>query len=133
LDDFQFEIKNLAIDFRDGLRLTRLVEILGGRDDCLALLRWPANGASQRIHNLSVALTTIQEAGIDLINGNGEQINAHHIETGDREKTLFVLWRLIGRWRLPQYLERVNLQGEIRILKKLLRLRKEEMPAVEVF
>jgi abnormal spindle-like microcephaly-associated protein len=132
LDGFQFEIQNLAIDFRDGVRLTRLVEILGGRDDCSQNLRWPANGVSQRTQNLSIALAAIQEAGVGLSYSDGSLVTAHQIETGDREKTLFVLWRLIGKWKLPKYLENVNLVEEIRTLKELLRLREGERPNVEV-
>ena len=132
LDDFQFEITNLAIDFRDGVRLARIVEILGGRDDCLPQLRWPAVSPSQRTQNLCVALSAIANAGVDLTYSDGSAINADHIERGDREKTLFVLWRVIGQWKLPQYLENINLGREIRFLKELLRLQKVETPAVEV-
>jgi abnormal spindle-like microcephaly-associated protein len=133
LDSFQFEIKNLAVDFRDGVRLARLVEILEGRDDCLQNLRWPANGVSQReTQNLSIALAAIQEAGVGLSYSDGSRITAQQIGTGDREKTLFVLWRVISKWKLPKYLENINLVEEIRTLRELLRLREGEIPNVEV-
>jgi abnormal spindle-like microcephaly-associated protein len=132
LDTFRFEITNLAVDLRDGVRLTRLAEILVSRDDCLQLLRWPANGVSQRTHNISIALGAIREAGIELRYSDGSSIDAQHIQNGDRERTLYLLWSLLGQWRLPQYLERIDLKHEIWTLKGLLKLRNQELPAMEV-
>jgi abnormal spindle-like microcephaly-associated protein len=133
LDDFQYNISNLATDLRDGVRLTRLVEVLSGRDDCSQQLRWPAVGVSQRIHNLSIALTSIQEEGIKLDMDDGEIISASDIERGNREKTLFLLWQLISRWQLPQYLKDIHIKEEIKSLKRIIKLRKETLPMVEVF
>ena len=132
LDDFEYKITNLAIDLRDGVRLTRLIEILSSRDDYSQQLRWPTIGASQRIHNLSVALTAAQDEGIKLIMENGERINALDIESGSREKTLFVLWQLISRWKLPRYLENICLRREIKSLRRLLSIRNVKPPEVEV-
>lgn len=132
LDDFQYKISNLATDLKDGVRLTKLIEVLSGRDDYSQDLRWPAIGVSQRIHNLSIALTAIQAEGIKLIMENGETINASDVECGNREKTLFVLWQLISRWKLPQYLENVHLKQEISSLKRILKIRNEKLPTIKV-
>jgi abnormal spindle-like microcephaly-associated protein len=133
LDDFDYQITNLAIDLRDGVRLTRLIEILSCRDNYSQQLRWPAIGTSQRIHNLSVALTAAQDEGIKLIMENGESINAFDIESGSREKTLFMLWQLISRWKLPRYVENISLRREIKLLRRLLNIRNQKAPEVEVF
>jgi len=132
LDDFQYNITNLAIDLRDGIRLTRLIEILSCRDDCSPQLRWPVIAVSQRTHNLSVALTAAQDEGIRLVMENGETITAPDIESGSREKTLFVIWQLISRWKLPRYLENIHLRGEIESLRTLLKIRNIKRPDVEV-
>jgi abnormal spindle-like microcephaly-associated protein len=133
LDDFEYKITNLAIDLRDGVRLTRLIEILSCRDDYSQQLRWPAIGTSQRIHNLSVALTAAQNEGLELIMENGESITAPDIESGSREKTLFMLWQLISRWKLPRYLENICLRREIKSLRRLLSIRNVKPPEVEVY
>lgn len=133
LDDFQYNISNLATDLRDGVRLTRLVEILSGRDDRSQQLRWPAVGISQRIHNLSIALISIQEEGIKLDMNDGETVRASDIERGNREKTLFLVWQLISRWKLPQYLKDIHLNEEMKSLKRIIKLRNEKLPIVEVF
>jgi abnormal spindle-like microcephaly-associated protein len=132
LDDFTYQITNLAVDMRDGIRLTKLLEILSGREDYSQQLRWPTIGTSHRIHNLDVALTAIQTEGINLCADDGTHVTAEDIESGVREKTLFVLWLLISRWKLPRYLENVHLQSEIRILKQTLLLRNEKLPSVTV-
>ena len=132
LDDFNYQITNLAIDMRDGIRLTKLVEILSGREDYSQHLRWPAISHTHRIHNLGIALTAIQNERINLCADDGTSVTADDIETGVREKTFLVLWLLISRWKLPRYLENVHLRNEIRILKKLLSIRKKKLPAVKV-
>ena len=87
---------------------------------------------SGRIHNLSVALSAVQAEGIELCMENGESVNAGDIERGDREKTLFVLWGLISRWKLPHYLENVPLKQEIISLKKILRIRNMKLSSIKV-
>lgn len=117
---------------RDGIRITKLVEILSGRGDYSHQLRWPAISASHRIHNLSIALAAIQTEGIDLCTDDGTNVTADDIERGVREKTLFVLWLVISRWKLPRYLENIDLRSEIRTLRKILSIRKQKLPSLQV-
>jgi len=133
LDDFRYTITNLAVDLRDGVRLTKLVEVLSCKDGLSSQLRWPAIGVPQRTHNLSVILAILQAEGISLTLPNGDTVNASDIESGNREKTLFVVWGLLSRWRRFRYLENVNLSYEIHHLKKALVLRGERLPSVKVF
>jgi abnormal spindle-like microcephaly-associated protein len=112
---------------RDGIRLTKLIEIFTGRDDLSPQLRWPAQGVTQRVHNLSIALSAIQLEGLEL-----GDVTANDIEAGSREKTLSVLWCLISRWRLPQYLSKIDLKAEIRFLTGILRIRELTLPSIEV-
>lgn len=41
-DEFDFHVSNLAVDFRDGVRLTRLVEVVTSEWGLAAVLRVPA-------------------------------------------------------------------------------------------
>jgi abnormal spindle-like microcephaly-associated protein len=133
LDDFDYKITNLATDMRDGVRLSKLIEIMSSRDDCSPKLRWPANTFSQRIQNVSIALGAAQEEGIILGLKDEETVTARDIEAGNREKTLYLLWCLIRRWKLPRYLSNVNLAGEISTLENILRVRKRKLPEINVF
>jgi len=121
------------VDLRDGIRLAKLVEIFTCTNELSAQLRWPATGLAQRIHNLSVALTALQSAGISLTLSNGNIVYASDIENGNREKTLFVVWCILSRWRLTRYIETVDLNSEIHYLKNIHLLRKERLPSVQVF
>ena len=132
LDDFRYTIGNMAVDLRDGVRLTKLVEVLTSRSDYSPQLRWPAVGAVQRIHNLSVALRALQTEGVILSLPNGETVNASDIESGHREKTLFVVWALVSRWKLSRYLENIDIHNEIEYLKKILVLRGDKLLSVKV-
>jgi abnormal spindle-like microcephaly-associated protein len=133
LDDFDYRIINLATDLRDGIRLAKLLEIWAGRNNCSQQLRYPANGMPHKIHNLSVAFTAVQAEGISISMENGEAITPCDIATGNRERTLFLLWRLIGHWQLPRYLKTIHLGDEIRYLKKLLTIRGITLPTVKVY
>ena len=42
VDEFDYTVKNLSLDLRDGVRLARLLEILTGEFDLSSLLRVPA-------------------------------------------------------------------------------------------
>ena len=42
IDEFDFHVYNLAVDLRDGVRLTRLVEVVTGEWDLAGSLRVPA-------------------------------------------------------------------------------------------
>lgn len=62
LDEFDYAFRNLAVDLRDGVRLSRLMEILLLRDDLMDRLRVPAISRLQRVHNVEVALGAWREA-----------------------------------------------------------------------
>lgn len=132
LDNFNYQISNLAVDLRDGIRLTKLVEILSGKEKYSQQLRWPAASISLRIHNLKVAMKAIREERMSLCGDDGSPVTADEIESGAREKTLHVLWLLVSRWQLPLYLKNIDLRDEIRLLKKTLLLRNQKLPSVQV-
>ncbi|KAI9721386.1 MAG: hypothetical protein M1828_005135 [Chrysothrix sp. TS-e1954] len=126
LDEFQFSIGNIATDLRDGIRLTKLVETLVHPTDqttqldqvsasnaaqdglpsitgsscaerSLSLsqhLRVPSLSRAQGVYNVQIALSALSELpdkGPEL-----EDINAENIVDGHREKTLRLLWCLMG-------------------------------------
>lgn len=62
LDEFDYAFRNLAVDLRDGVRLSRVMEILLLRDDLMDRLRVPAISRLQRVHNVEVALGAWREA-----------------------------------------------------------------------
>lgn len=66
IDEFDYAFRNLAIDLRDGVRLTKIMEIILLRDDLTCQLRVPAISRTQRVHNVGLALKALEQANFDL-------------------------------------------------------------------
>lgn len=99
LDEFDYAFTNLAVDLRDGIRLTKVMEIILLRDDLTRQLRYPAVSRLQKVHNVDVGLKALQEADYQI---HGD-IAPKDIVDGHREKTLSLLWQLIYRFRAPKF------------------------------
>jgi len=127
LQEYTYHIGNIAIDLRDGITLTRLVELLlyptstqhvqPEKTVTIAMptgelltsdftqkeswilsqhLKYPAIGRPQKVYNVQIAL-----AALDSVRGIPNQvasgIRAEDIVDGHREKTLSLLWSLVGK------------------------------------
>ena len=129
LQEYNYRIENIAIDLRDGIILTRLVELLLYPSNTLAKqhedtvtilmptgelltssvnaleknngvlsqhLKYPAIGRPQKAYNVQVALAALEGVpGVSShVVGN---VSASEIVDGHREKTLSLLWSLVGK------------------------------------
>lgn len=147
LQDYDFCIRNLAVDLRDGVLLTRLVEILLYPDSLHSYMRskssdtsiidetsvsedetteWPLSqnlkvpcvSRAAKIFNVQIALDALK--GIIGIGAIVKDINAEHIVDGYREKTMALLWVLVGKWGLAGMLDWNDVKSEIvRLQRKL--------------
>ena len=127
LQEYTYHIENIAIDLRDGIVLTRLVELLlypsstlaTRHDDTVTIamptgelltsdvtqkdswvlsqhLKYPAIGRPQKVYNVQVALSAL-EGVRGLPSQAAGSIAAAEIVDGHREKTLSLLWTLVGK------------------------------------
>ncbi|KAJ6637354.1 Protein abnormal spindle [Pseudolycoriella hygida] len=101
IEEFDYAFRNLAVDLRDGIRLTKVMEIILLRDDMVNLLRVPAISRLQKVYNVDLALKALNEAGYVISGG----IIAADIADGHREKTLSLLWQIIYKFRAPKFNE----------------------------
>lgn len=69
IDEFDYAFRNLAIDLRDGVRLTKVMEIILLRDDMTCQMRAPAISRTQRLFNVGVALKALENADF-VLSGN---------------------------------------------------------------
>uniref|UniRef100_A0A1B0GHN7 Calponin-homology (CH) domain-containing protein n=2 Tax=Lutzomyia longipalpis TaxID=7200 RepID=A0A1B0GHN7_LUTLO len=99
IDEFDYAFGNLATDLRDGIRLTRVMEVILMREDLSKNLRYPAISLLQKRHNAELALSALTEADF-VIAGN---ITGKDIAEGHREKTLSLLWQIIYKFRAPKF------------------------------
>ena len=146
LSEYDYTIHNLAIDLRDGVRLTHLVELLlyppsqmvtqdnnttvlmpsgdiltpcadGHSHGVLSQhLKFPCLGKAPKLYNVQVALSALQ--GVNGVAGIAESIRAEDIVDGHREKTMIMLWGLVGNWGLDCLVDKADLKQEIRRLRK---------------
>ncbi|KAJ4445160.1 hypothetical protein ANN_06961 [Periplaneta americana] len=99
LEEFEYAVTCLGTDLRDGVRLTRVMEIILQNKSLSRELRVPAVSRLQKIHNVNVALLALQGAGYVLTG----DITAKDICDGHREKTLSLLWQIIYKFQAPRF------------------------------
>lgn len=150
LQQYDYRIRNLAVDLRDGVRLTRLVEILLYPSACnvqdpetsdtmvmpsgdVLLLRkgeteWPLSqhlkipcvGRASKLYNVQIALTAL--SGVQGVGNIVKNVSAADIVDGYREKTIALLWSLVGGWGLASLVDWDDVRNEIRRLQRRLPL-----------
>ncbi|OJD18903.1 hypothetical protein AJ78_01087 [Emergomyces pasteurianus Ep9510] len=152
LQEHDYHINNLAVDLRDGILLTRLVELLlypsasallaqphdpdatatlsmptgevlslleGEEDWVLSQhLRLPCIGRATKLFNVQIALSAL--SGVQGIGIIAKDIRAEDIVDGYREKTIALLWGLVGKWGLSGLVDWDDVRHEIRRLEKKL-------------
>ncbi|KAF0683977.1 Aste57867_24058 [Aphanomyces stellatus] len=128
LEEMDMQVTNLALDLRDGMRLVRLLETLdAGCHGLSQQLRLPAISRLQKVHNVQVALTCLQERyhmPLNTLESSGitrqvTGIGAKDIVDGHREKTLALLWQgssllhMISYFKLSHVVKIPQLELEI--------------------
>ena len=145
LQEYDYRISNLAVDVRDGVRLTRIIELLlyscvhpdpehttttvtlpdGGGDFSFAneeqwplspQLKLPCTSRTVKLYNVQVALNALAST-----NGTGvysHDVCAEGIVDGHREKTIALLWRLVSKWGLPGLVDWEDVRQEIGRLRR---------------
>ncbi|KAL3496601.1 hypothetical protein BJX62DRAFT_102320 [Aspergillus germanicus] len=142
LEEYEYEVSNLAVDLRDGIRLTRIVELLlypyapqdNSIDGTLSEMRLSENSAENsrwplcrrlkfpclsrtvKMFNVKVALDALasNKEGKQLL----KKIRAEDIVNGHREKTIALLWGLVSKWGLSGLVNLSDLETEIMQLKQ---------------
>ncbi|KAF2000436.1 calmodulin-binding protein-like protein Sha1 [Amniculicola lignicola CBS 123094] len=144
LQEFTYHIENIAIDLRDGVILTRLVELLlyppstlvAQREETVTItmptgdvltssfdfdqkeswvlsqhLKFPSIGRAQKLYNVQIALaalTGVRKIPIQAVGGTKPE----DIVDGHREKTLSLLWTLVGKCGLGSLVDWVRIVKE---------------------
>ncbi|XP_042272123.1 abnormal spindle-like microcephaly-associated protein [Thunnus maccoyii] len=124
LDEFNFAVKNLAVDLKCGIRLVRVMELLVQEWSLSEKLRLPAISRLQKVHNVDIALKVLKSKGVDLKDEHGSVIDSRDIVDGHREKTLSLLWKIIFAFHVEVILDEDQLREEIGFLKRTLRTKR---------
>jgi abnormal spindle-like microcephaly-associated protein len=151
LDEVNYRVENLAVDLRDGVMLTHLVETLLYQQSCDATdhinknstltitlpdqtvlesmihfqnqlasttrllsqhLKLPCVGRAQKVFNVQIALSALE--CFDVRGNNAvADITAVDIVDGHREKTIALLWSLVGGFGLSKLVNWTDLAADI--------------------
>ena len=149
LDEVTYHIDNMATDLRDGVLLSRLVDLLlfspqnmqvkdikedatitihmpdasylegpvcdvdGARCPRMISrhLKMPCLGRAQKIYNVQLALSALQEHG--RLGDGVLDVTAEDIVNGHREKTLSLLWSLVATYGLDALIDFTELGNDI--------------------
>ncbi|XP_051977861.1 abnormal spindle-like microcephaly-associated protein [Xyrauchen texanus] len=125
LDEFNFAVKNLAVDLRCGIRLVRVMELFTLDWTLSRKLRIPAISRLQKVHNVDVALQVLKSKGVDLKDEHGTTIDSRDIVDGHRDKTLNLLWKIIFTFQVEMLLDENKLKEEISFLRKTWRTKQK--------
>ncbi|KAF9913050.1 hypothetical protein EC991_005918 [Linnemannia zychae] len=117
LDEFDFTVKNLAVDLRDGVRLCRLVDLHCPELNLSIKMKFPTLSKTHMQQNVSLALSALVKEGISLEGTRGGIVTARDIVEGHREKTFGLLWKLILNWKVAVLVDLSVLEAEIAALK----------------
>ncbi|RUS79093.1 hypothetical protein EGW08_013146 [Elysia chlorotica] len=120
IDEFDFAVKNLSSDLKDGLRLSRVMEFMAGEQGIMGRLRTPAISRLQKVHNMDEFFKAAQKHGLDL---SSSGVSARDVVDGHREKTLTLLWRIILFFQSCIQVDEQALREEISLLTKSLQLK----------
>lgn len=121
VDEIEWKITNFAIDLRDGVRLTKVVEVLtkAGASTLLKSLRIPAVSRLQKLHNVGVSLAVLRNAGV----GVTGDVSPHHMVDGHRSMVLKLMWAIISHYCFPALLDFEKVEEEIQNLHEELQRR----------
>jgi len=143
---FDYNMRNIATDLRDGVRLARLVELLTHTKDLSSALRVPAVSRLQKLHNVGLVLKKLNECIATNDPGYYCLYDSHHcahtltlnfilflsrmysaqtdsidpkcIVDGHREKTLLLLWRMLYGFELRMLIDPDRVAKEVHEIYK---------------
>lgn len=125
LDEFNFAVKNLAVDLRCGIRLVRVMELFTLDWTLSRKLRIPAISRLQKVHNVDIVLQVLKGKGVDLRDEHGATIDSRDVVDGHREKTLNLLFKIIFAFQVEVLLDENQLKEEISFLRKTWRTKQK--------
>jgi abnormal spindle-like microcephaly-associated protein len=154
MQEYEYKIQNLAVDLRDGVIIARLAELLffvpnqleSGIPSSVILptgealhlvddnstgplskhLKVPCRSRAAKLFNVQVTLSALADFGG--MSAIVKEISAADIVDGYREKTIALLWGLVGKRGLSALIDWVDVKGEIRRLERKYMLKTSQQP-----
>ncbi|XWS15589.1 hypothetical protein CRYUN_Cryun34aG0013700 [Craigia yunnanensis] len=113
LVEFDFQVSDLFVDLQDGVRLSRVIQLLQHDPSILMKILVPSDTQKKNLANCGVALQYLKQAGVMLCDEDGLKIMGDDIADGDKELTLSLLWNIFVHLQLPLLIDKTTIADEI--------------------
>ncbi|TYG65530.1 hypothetical protein ES288_D06G193400v1 [Gossypium darwinii] len=113
LVEFDFQVSDLFLDFQDGVRLCRVIQLLRHDPSILMKIVVPSDTQKKNLANCGVALEYLKQAGVMLCDEDGLRITGDDVASGDKELTLSLLWNIFVHLQLPLLIDKTTIADEI--------------------
>ncbi|KAL7542496.1 hypothetical protein ACHAXR_011827 [Thalassiosira sp. AJA248-18] len=101
LDEYDFYVKNLAVDLKDGVCLAKMIDIVTDRSNLLSSMRLPTTTRQYKICNVNLALSALRRLGTP----NISDVTTAHIVNAHQPRIQQLLWSTILHFELPEFRE----------------------------
>ncbi|KAG8490581.1 hypothetical protein CXB51_013722 [Gossypium anomalum] len=113
LVEFNFKVSDLFLDFQDGVRLCRVIQLLRHDLSILMKIVVPSDTQKKNLANCGVALEYLKQAGVMLCDEDGLRITGDDVASGDKELTLSLLWNIFVHLQMPLLIDKTTIADEI--------------------
>ncbi|MBA0598291.1 hypothetical protein Gorai_008059, partial [Gossypium raimondii] len=113
LVEFDFQVSDLFLDFQEGVRLCRVIQLLRHDPSILMKIVVPSDTQKKNLANCGVALEYLKQAGVMLCDEDGLRITGDDVASGDKELTLSLLWNIFVHLQLPLLIDKTTIADEI--------------------
>ncbi|KAL7442086.1 hypothetical protein ACHAXM_008219 [Skeletonema potamos] len=117
LDEYDFCVRNFAVDLKDGVCLAKMVDIVTNGCNILCSLRLPADSRKNKMYNVRLALAALRELGVP----NISDITPAHIVDAHQPRIIQLVWSTILYFELPEFGQEIIqykasrlIQGQVR-------------------
>jgi len=100
LDEYDFIVRNLAVDLKDGVCLAKMIDIITEhRPNLLSSMRLPASTREHKMYNVNMVLAVLRHLGVPDIS----DITTAHIVAAHQPRVIQLLWSSIIYFDVPEF------------------------------
>jgi abnormal spindle-like microcephaly-associated protein len=103
LDEYDFCLRNFAVDLKDGVCLAKMVDIVANGCNILSSLRLPADSRQLKMYNVRLALAALRQLGVP----NISDITPAHIVDAHQPRIIQLVWSTILYFELPEFRQEI--------------------------
>ena len=103
LDEYNFRVRNFAVDLKDGVCLAKMMDIVTKGCNILSSLRLPADSRKHKMYNVRLALAALRQLGVP----NISDITPAHVVDAHQPRIIQLVWSTILFFELPEFRQEI--------------------------